>query len=198
MPIKKSNLFGNQSGSSRIDRIKKDTANHVKSSYPNGYLVKNETEQNSRMTALTRMRSNGYIVPRIATYFEAVTIPDAPIGLIATVLSTSAMSVAFTALGKMAMHYIITSNLGDIATGTSSPIIVSGLSSNTPYTFTMTATNLIGTSKSISFDALATDVPPELVAVIVNVYVVFAVNPDTRMGEDVPVAVILPGLLVTV
>ena len=48
-------------------------------------------------------------------------------------------------------------------------------------------------------DALdGTDVPPELVAVIVNVYIVFGVNPDTVIGEDAPVPVKLPGLLVTV
>ena len=48
-------------------------------------------------------------------------------------------------------------------------------------------------------DALdATDVPPELVAVTVNVYDVFGVNPDTIIGETDPVPVIPPGLLVTV
>jgi hypothetical protein len=41
------------------------------------------------------------------------------------------------------------------------------------------------------------DVPPELVAVTVNVYGVFAVNPDTVIGDDVPI-VVLPELLVTV
>ena len=44
----------------------------------------------------------------------------------------------------------------------------------------------------------ATDVPPELVAVTENVYGVFGVNPDTLIGEDVPVPVKPPGLLVTV
>ena len=42
------------------------------------------------------------------------------------------------------------------------------------------------------------DVPPELVAVTENVYDVFGVNPDTVIGEDVPVPVKPPGLLVTV
>ena len=50
-----------------------------------------------------------------------------------------------------------------------------------------------------SIDSLdETDVPPELVAVTVNVYGVFGVNPDTVIGEDVPVPVKPPGLLVTV
>ena len=48
-------------------------------------------------------------------------------------------------------------------------------------------------------DALdETDVPLELVAVTVNVYGVFAVNPDTVIGDDEPVPVKPPGLLVTV
>jgi hypothetical protein len=42
------------------------------------------------------------------------------------------------------------------------------------------------------------DVPPEFVAVTVNVYGVFEVNPVIEMGLAEPVAVILPGLLVTV
>ena len=42
------------------------------------------------------------------------------------------------------------------------------------------------------------DVPPELVAVTENVYDVFGVNPDTEIGEDVPVPVKPPELLVTV
>ena len=48
-------------------------------------------------------------------------------------------------------------------------------------------------------DALdATDVPPELVAMTVNVYAVFAANPDTDTGDDEPVPVKPLGLLVTV
>ena len=42
------------------------------------------------------------------------------------------------------------------------------------------------------------DVPSELEAVIVNVYSVFGVNPDTLIGDDVPVPVKPSGLLVTV
>ena len=63
------------------------------------------------------------------------------------------------------------------------------------------AITLVGAIVSVvaSVDVLdATDVPPELVAVTVNVYGVFAVNPETMIGEDVPVPVKPPGLLVTV
>ena len=44
----------------------------------------------------------------------------------------------------------------------------------------------------------ATDVPPELVAVIEKVYGVFPDNPDTDIGDDVPVPVKPSGLLVTI
>ena len=48
-------------------------------------------------------------------------------------------------------------------------------------------------------DALdETDIPPEFVEVTVNVYGVFGVNPDTEIGDNVPVPVKPPGLLVTV
>ena len=47
-----------------------------------------------------------------------------------------------------------------------------------------------------AFDGI--DVPDALVAVTVNVYGVFDDNPDTVIGEEVPVPVNPPGLLVTV
>ena len=50
-----------------------------------------------------------------------------------------------------------------------------------------------------ALDALdSTEIPPELVAVTENVYAVFGVNPDTVIGDDVPVPIKPPGLLVTV
>ena len=42
------------------------------------------------------------------------------------------------------------------------------------------------------------DVPLEFVEVAIIVYGVFGVNPDTVIGEDVPVPIKPPGLLVTV
>jgi hypothetical protein len=46
------------------------------------------------------------------------------------------------------------------------------------------------------FDAV--EVPNELVAVTVNVYAVFVVNPNTVIGDVEPVPVKFPGLLFTV
>ena len=143
------NLFGNQSGSSRIDRIKQETINKVKSSYPNGYLVKNETESNSRMTALSRVRGSGYIVPKKVSYYGGrKTSPEIPKNVTLTVISTSEISVSFTSPSVNTTIYTVKSNLGDIETGASSPITVSGLLSNTEYTFTVSATNIFGSSSS--------------------------------------------------
>ena len=63
------------------------------------------------------------------------------------------------------------------------------------------AVPMVGAPVSVvtEIDALdETDVPPELVAVTKNVYGVFPDNPDTAIGDDVPVPVKPPGLLVTV
>ena len=63
------------------------------------------------------------------------------------------------------------------------------------------AVPIVGAPDTVVFsvDALDdADVPPELVAVTENVYGVFGVNLDTVIGDDVPVPVKPPGLLVTV
>lgn len=77
-------------------------------------------------------------------------VPGAPTSVTATAGNLSA-SVAFTApanLGVPAVitQYTVTSSPGSFTgTGTSSPIVVSGLSEGTAYTFTVTATNATGT-----------------------------------------------------
>jgi hypothetical protein len=54
------------------------------------------------------------------------------------------------------------------------------------------------TGVALLLAALAEDVPTALVAVTVNVYGVPVVKPVTTIGDDVPVAVMPPGLDVTV
>jgi trimeric autotransporter adhesin len=78
------------------------------------------------------------------------TVPGAPTIGTATAGDASA-SVTFTAPasngGSAITGYTVTSSPGGItATGTSSPINVTGLTNGTAYTFTVTATNAIGTS----------------------------------------------------
>ena len=149
------NLFGNQSGSSRIERIKQDAINKVKSSYPNGYFVKNETESNSRMTALSRVRGSGYIIPKKVTYHGGrITPPEIPKNVKLTVISASEIRVNFTSPSVNTTVYTVISNLGDIETSKSSPITVSGLLSNTEYTFIVYATNILGSSSIASSSAI--------------------------------------------
>jgi hypothetical protein len=54
---------GDRSASSRIERIKKQALQNVKISYPTSGHVKNETEKNSRIDALARVRGGGAVVP---------------------------------------------------------------------------------------------------------------------------------------
>src|ERR1019366_1217484 len=75
--------------------------------------------------------------------------PSAPAGVSATagVASAAVSFGAPNANGSPITGYTVTSNPGNLtATGTSSPITVSGLTNGTAYTFTVTATNAIGTS----------------------------------------------------
>jgi hypothetical protein len=75
-------------------------------------------------------------------------VPGAPTDVTAVAGNGQAM-VSFTAPasnGSPITRYTVTSNPGGItATGTASPIIVTGLSNGTAYTFTVTATNAVGT-----------------------------------------------------
>ena len=77
------------------------------------------------------------------------TLPLPPTNLIATVLCDTQISVAFTlSTGSASItNYAVTSSPGAIiVNGTSSPITVTGLNANTPYTFILTSTNSSGTS----------------------------------------------------
>lgn len=89
--------------------------------------------------------------------------PDAPTIGTATKTGTTTASLTFFAPtsngGSAVTGYTATSLPGSItATGTSSPINFTGLVSGTQYTFSVTATNLIGTSSpSAASNAVTTD-----------------------------------------
>lgn len=95
-----------------------------------------------------------------ASYFP-LKVPDAPTIGAATATGPSAVSVTFTAPanigGGAITGYTVTSSPGNItASGSSSPISVTGLTLGTAYTFTVTATNAYGTGPSSASSNSAT------------------------------------------
>ena len=105
---------------------------------------------------VTATNSGGTSVASSATT-TVTTLPGSPTIGTATVLSLSSVSVAFTATGGTG--YTVTSSSGLTSTGTSSPITVTGLTQNTIYTFTVTATNSSGTSVASSATTTVTTKP---------------------------------------
>ena len=111
------------------------------------------TNYPGKTTAVTQVGFNStstgtYYMDNLYFYTPA-TAPGAPTAAVATRGNASA-SVAFTAPasngGSAITGYTVTSSPGNLtATGASSPLNVTGLTNGTSYTFTVTATNAIGT-----------------------------------------------------
>jgi autotransporter-associated beta strand protein len=100
--------------------------------------------QSGTLTCLGGTLGNGLSNSGAANY-----APAAPTG-VSAVAGPAATTVSFTPGATRCSPltgYEVTAEPGDIrASGTGSPITVSGLKSGTAYTFTVTATNVIGTS----------------------------------------------------
>ncbi|MBU2179585.1 MAG: tandem-95 repeat protein, partial [Gammaproteobacteria bacterium] len=97
-------------------------------------------------------------------------IPGAPTIGAATAGNASA-TVAFIAPastgGTAITGYTVTANPGGAtATGVSSPVTISGLTNGTAYTFTVTATNVVGTSAASAASAPVTPALPNTAPVI--------------------------------
>jgi hypothetical protein len=92
------------------------------------------------------------------------TYPDAPTSVSATpgnAQATVSFNVPDTDGGSAITSYTVTSNPSGItATGTGSPIVVLGLANGTPYTFTVTATNAVGTGAT---SAASNSVTPAMI-----------------------------------
>ena len=89
-----------------------------------------------------------------------MTVPGPPTAGI-VVAGTAQATVSFTAPasngGSAITGYTVTSSPGSVtATGTASPIIVTGLTSGTRYNFTIKATNAAGTGAASGVTVYAT------------------------------------------
>jgi uncharacterized repeat protein (TIGR02543 family) len=87
----------------------------------------------------------------------AITAPDAPTGVTATTGGSKSSTVSWivpsTDGGSTITYYTATSNLGQFCTSGSTSCSVTGLSDATTYTFTVTATNAVGTSDASAVSA---------------------------------------------
>ena len=93
----------------------------------------------------------------------AITKPDAPTGVSATSGGNASTTVSWTAPsdgGSAITSYTATSNAGQTCTSVTTTCSVTGLTNGTPYTFTVTATNAIGTSDPSAPSSGITPVAP--------------------------------------
>jgi uncharacterized repeat protein (TIGR02543 family) len=93
----------------------------------------------------------------------AITKPDAPTGVSATSGGNASTTVSWTAPsdgGSAITSYTATSNAGQTCSSSTTLCSITGLTNGTPYTFTVTATNSIGTSDPSSASSAATPAAP--------------------------------------
>ena len=114
------------------------------------------TNATSYMFTVTATNSAGTSVASLAsnsvTPVQTVTVPTAPSNVTA-VAGSGYATVSFNAPasngGAMVTGYTVTSSPGGLtATGLASPLTVTGLTNGTTYSFTVTATNSVGTSSA--------------------------------------------------
>ena len=101
-----------------------------------------------------------YSSPTFTVAKVSTTVPGAPTGVSATA-GVGQATVSFTAPvstgGAAISSYTVTASPGGMtASGSGSPLTVTGLTNGTSYTFTVTATNSVGTSSASSASSAIT------------------------------------------
>jgi hypothetical protein len=109
---------------------------------------------------VTALNSGGESAPSSVISVIPTTVPNPPTSVLALAGNTTA-SVYFTPPvdngGSVITSYTVTSNPGSFtSTGSASPLTVTGLTNGTDYTFTVRATNAVGTSSSSVASPVAT------------------------------------------
>jgi uncharacterized protein (TIGR02145 family) len=127
-----------------------------------------------------------------------ITVPGAPTSPAATVDNDQA-TVAFTAPGSNGgsdiTGYTVTSSPGSFsATGASSPLVVTGLTNGTSYTFTVIATNAAGNSVASAASAAVTPIFTSITgcyakisATVYKDFLCHNLGADTSLDPHIPV-----------
>jgi hypothetical protein len=120
----------------------------------------------SDSTLLGTATADGGVTVRILEdpeVYIAITKPDAPTGVSATSGENTSTTVSWIAPsdgGSAITSYTATSNAGQTCSSPTTSCSITGLTNGTPYTFTVTATNAIGTSDPSATSSAVTPVAP--------------------------------------